>query len=447
MEELKQELDASVPRLPVDLTSIDREELLKTAVESTSQISDPCCISYADVTFAEYLNGVPDEEKRSVFTVETKKGQRTVTDVSEHTLEENDAIIEEVGELCWELINNQIISEFPEVEKSVRELNYKNVLEPGRIVDVKDHLEGCYQINDLRFNLHPRRSCFLEQYKSVCGGEKSELYMKLTELLDQECINAEGCQYRRFFPKVRESGRVMLPESVEQIFRTILVAGCLSQGEQTAILQNLYDLYYGEFDDLGCVKQRTQGVCKIKNQCVVCTLISMHKEFVVDGGIDRPCKELYEPRDENLFLLKINNKLPGVMSARRPDNMEPLAHIYPQVRKSIYTVKELLGEYKMYTEDGVWFPVRADKDEKLIPDPFLNLEELERMLDDSSTSHEKTQYENEIGREWDDDDDVEDDESDDDESDLDDSDDEDEVVNGKRVKAQSDHARKRPRVG
>ena len=385
---LLQPLGDNVPRLPKNLDDIDTDELIKEAVVNTSRISDPCAIAHTDITFDEFTTDVCNNERRDFFTLEGRKGQRTVTEVYEHTIEENDAIIEEINAVCTELINQQVISHYPEIEDKVREINFDNVLEPGRVINLKDHLEGCYQIKDPRFNLYPSRLCFLEPYKKACGGEKSQLYINLKDLLEQECVNAEGCQYRAYYPETRQSGRAMLPEMIEETFTCTLAAGCLSQHEQTNILTQIHEVYFGDIDEMASSTKsaKSQRVYKVKNQCIVCTMLRLTKELVKNAGIDRPCKELYEGDDENLFLLKIGDRPPsGMINVDRPDYNDCVANIYPQIKSFVHNRLELFKEYKMFVEDGIWMPMRVDKQERLVPDLFNDLR-----LDDHDENNAET---------------------------------------------------------
>nr|DBA11706.1 TPA_asm: ORF5 [Malaco herpesvirus 1] len=392
---LRQPLPDYVPVLPDDLESIDKDELIKEAAINSSRISDPISIAHADITFSEYITGENDPERRKVYTLKGRKGERTVTDVCEHTKEENDAIVKEMNEICTELINQQIVSDYPEIEEDVMEINYNNVTEPGRVVNLKDHLEGCYQIRDPRFNLFPNRSCFIAPYKNACGGETSELYKNLEALLNKECVNAEGCHYRVLFPEAMCAGRVMLPQLVEDTFTCILFATGLSQHNQSMKLTNIHELYFGDLDETSCYSStnKMEGVYKVKNQCIVCTMFTLSKEIVKDGGIDRSCKELYCEEEENLFLMKVGRE--GVLEVDRPDFNDPIASVYPQIKYIVYNQLELFKKYKLfYDEDtGVMSPMHLDKNKTLIPDTFFDLDSSDEEDDDDDQDSRKRKSE------------------------------------------------------
>lgn len=344
--------------------SISQEELIKKSVIASSKITEPCTIRFFDQSYDEFLNG-DNKERRQAFTLEGRRGERVLKNISEHTQQENDELIEELNEIATKFINQQIISHYPETEATVREINFKNVLEPARIIKIDDHRLGSYQMSDHCFNLYPSRICFLEPHKQACGGRNSDLYKDLKELVEQECSNGPGCYYRYYFPESGKAGRVALPRSVEYFF-TKLIPSCTHEKDKTGFLQILHSRYFSFAEESG--KKKAQTVYRVRNQCIVCTLLAMTKELTKGGGIDRPCMQLFNEEDENLFLLKTENMEDmGVVETFRPNHNEPIVNVHGQKKVMLTDKSKMFSRYMMCEEDGFFFPVMLDSSKKVKP--------------------------------------------------------------------------------
>nr|AMW36208.1 hypothetical protein tc2005_p063 [Abalone herpesvirus Taiwan/2005] len=350
--------------MPDDLSSIDKDSLIKMGVETSSKILEACSIKYAPLSFGEILNG-NNPERRKMFSLEGKRGQRSLKHITQHTLKDNDEIIESLNEICTHFINQQIISEHPELEDSVRELNFKNVLEPGRVIKIEDHRMGSYQIKDPCFNLYPSRVCFLEPYKRACGGSMSEVYKELKSLLERECNMGAGCLYRRMFPQCKRAGRVALPESVEYVFTKLLPA-CSNEGGATGLVHTLHAQFFSFAEE--CGKKKVQSVYKVRQQCIVCTMLKLSKETNKNAGLDRPHMDLYNEEDENIFLTKTEDlKDFGVIEVSRPDYNDMVVNVHGQKKVMVVDRSKLFSNIDMCEEDGFFFPVIMTEGRDVVP--------------------------------------------------------------------------------
>jgi hypothetical protein len=82
-----------------------------------------------------------------------------------------------------------------------------------------------YDMNDLSFNLTPRRSCFLEPNRKALP---EPTYLALADILDTKCSRGEGCYYKtNVFPHVESVGPVALSSWVSSLF-TCFLPSCIN---------------------------------------------------------------------------------------------------------------------------------------------------------------------------------------------------------------------------
>jgi hypothetical protein len=292
------------------------DDLIKTS-EYVSLLTTPSRLELGDTnTFGRVL--------RNTATLYTARGERFPPGTTLDSKAQCKEFIVEAAKFIDRRASEQRKAKFGGMEEDIH-------TEPP-IVDVSNYVT--YDMEDLSFNLTPRRSCFLDPYRKALSDTT---YQTIVEILDAKCSNGERCYYKTdVFPHVDSVGSVALSSWVGKIFTRQLLSCTNDQN-----IDDICELVYTALRPLAGVS----SAMRVLNKCIVCTLINASAQRIGYNGAVFG-RDDDERRDLDLFLLhKGHATAIGFKTQPNVDYSQDVFNIYDT---SIYQLDDVLSINKRY---------------------------------------------------------------------------------------------------
>ena len=190
------------------------------------------------LTGPAYLRESTNAAHSSDYEVHTARGHRNVIGMMRETDDENDAFLEELLRVIDERAYRELVADMPELADDGRTALLADPLTPVRAFNLADHAHGAYELDDLSFNLTPRRPTLLRHLRATltnsaiiddaraCGWALDEtdvesagaMLDRIAQELDATCSRGDGCYFSStFFPHVGQHGPVAYGRCVEDV--------------------------------------------------------------------------------------------------------------------------------------------------------------------------------------------------------------------------------------
>lgn len=223
LESLKSEDEAK--------TTAHHSELLKEIVYETSKTFAPLRINGLPLSVGEQLdtNKPPAAPLHFVSSFRGDRNafgyDRNAEGLVAQSDEENDRFMTDVFKMVLEFGAEQTKKETEglfneEVDTAFRYVTAEDDCSPHEN-DLRYLVLGCYDLEDLSFNLLPDRgSIFVEPWRKLVDNCKdtNDKINFIIRFLDRECKNGEtSCLYRKIFPYVKRCGSVSVSNSIVEL--------------------------------------------------------------------------------------------------------------------------------------------------------------------------------------------------------------------------------------
>jgi hypothetical protein len=292
------------------------DDLIKTS-QYVSLLTTPSRLELGDDnTFGKVF--------RNTATLYTARGERFPPGTTIDSKARCEDFIVEAAKFIDQRASEQRKAKFGGIEEDIH-------TEPPT-VDVSNY--ATYDMEDLSFNLTPRRSCFLEPYKKALSDTT---YQTMVEILDAKCSNGEGCYYKTtVFPHVDSIGPVALSAWVGEIFTRILVS-CTNDQHIEDICEQVYTLLRPQ--------PVMSSAMRVSNKCIVCTLINASAQRIRYNGAVLG-RDDDERKDSDLFFL--NTGRATAIGFKTLSNVDYSQDVFNIHDTRIYQLDDVLSINKRY---------------------------------------------------------------------------------------------------